>query len=64
MATKPAPNDPMLTQLQALEEIAAKLLEAARKLPPGSERYGIVKEIGKFRERIAALKAKKAKPKG
>jgi hypothetical protein len=64
MATKPAPNDPMLTQLQALEEIAAKLLKTVRNLPPGSERYGILKEIGKFRVRIAALKAKKAKPKG
>jgi hypothetical protein len=55
MATKPAPNDPMLKEMQALEELAAKLLKAARKLPPGSERQGILKEIGKFRLRITAL---------
>jgi hypothetical protein len=41
-----------------LEEIAAKLLQAARKLPPGPDRQSIVKEIGKFRARIAALMAK------
>jgi hypothetical protein len=40
-----------------LEEIAAKLLQAARKLPPGSERHGILKEIGKFRVRINRLRA-------
>jgi hypothetical protein len=58
MATKPAPNEPMPTEMQALEEIAAKLLKTARKLPPGTERHGILKEIGKFRVRITALKAK------
>ena len=58
MATKPAPNYPMLTEMQALEEIAAKLLKTARKLPSGSERHGILKEIGKFCVRITALKAK------
>ena len=58
MATKPAPNDQMLTGTQALEEFAAKLLKTARKLPPGSERHGILKEIAKFRVRITALKAK------
>jgi hypothetical protein len=58
MATKPAPNDPMLTEMQALEEIAAQLLKTASKLPPGSECRGILKEITKFRVRITALKAK------
>ena len=58
MATKPAPNDPMLTEIQELEEIAAQLLKTARKLPPGSERHGILKEIWRFRVRITALKAK------
>jgi hypothetical protein len=48
----------MPTEMQALEEIAAKLLKTARKLPPGTERHGILKEIGKFRVRITALKAK------
>jgi hypothetical protein len=40
-----------------LEEIAAKLLQSARKLPHGSERQKILKEISSFRVRIAALKA-------
>jgi hypothetical protein len=48
----------MLTEMQALEEIAAQLLKTARKLPPGSECRGILKEITKFRVRITALKAK------
>ena len=41
-----------------LEEIAAKLLQAARKLPPGPDRQSILKEIRKFRARITALMAK------
>src|SRR5260370_20921352 len=52
MATEPARNDPMLTEIQDLKELAAKLIETARKLPPGPERHGILKEIGKFRMRI------------
>ena len=39
--------------------MAAKLLETARKLPPGLVRHDVLKEIGKFRVRIAALKAKR-----
>jgi hypothetical protein len=58
MATKPIPNDRPLKELQVLEEMATRLLEAARKLPPGSERHDLLKEIGTFRVRIAALKAK------
>ncbi len=38
--------------------MAAKLLETARKLPAGPVRNDILKEIGKFRVRITALKAK------
>jgi hypothetical protein len=38
--------------------MAAKLLETARKLPAGPIRRDILKEIGKFRARINALKAK------
>jgi hypothetical protein len=38
-----------------LEEKAAKLLEAASKLPPGSERHELLKEIGTFRARIAKI---------
>jgi hypothetical protein len=47
-----------LTEMQVLEEMATKLLETARRLPPGSERHDALKEIGTFRVRIAALKAK------
>jgi hypothetical protein len=39
--------------------MVAKLLETARKLPAGPVRNDILKEIGKFTARIAALKAKK-----
>ena len=44
--------------MQDLEAMAAKLLETARKLPAGPIRRDILKEIGKFRARINALKAK------
>ena len=46
------------TEMQDLEEMAAKLLKTARNLPPGPVRHDILKEIGKFRARIAALKTK------
>jgi hypothetical protein len=49
---------PKVTEMQDLETMAAKLLDIARKLPPGSDRHSILKEIGKFRVRITALKAK------
>jgi hypothetical protein len=44
--------------MQNLEKMAAKLLNTVRKLPPGSERHELLKEIGKIRARIAKLKAK------
>ena len=47
-----------ITEMQDLEAMAAKLLEAARKLPAGPIRRDNLKEIGKFRARINALKAK------
>jgi hypothetical protein len=47
-----------LTEMQQLEAMAAKLLETARKLPAGPVCRDILKEIAKFRVRIAALKAK------
>jgi len=37
------------TKLQELEEMAAKLLATARKLPPGPDRRNILQEIGRFR---------------
>jgi hypothetical protein len=40
-----------------LEEMIEKLLKAARKLPPGPIRHDILKEIGRFRVRLAALRA-------
>ena len=40
-----------------LEEMVEKLLKAARKLPPGPVRHDILKEIGRFRVRLAALRA-------
>jgi hypothetical protein len=51
-------TDRTLTEMQDLEEMAAKLLETARKLPLGPVRHDILKEIGKFRVRITALKAR------
>ena len=45
-------------ELQDLEAMAAKLLETARKLPAGPVRHDILKQVGKFRARITALKAK------
>jgi hypothetical protein len=45
-------------EMQDLEAMAAKLLETARKLPAGPVRHDILKQIGKFRARITALKVK------
>jgi hypothetical protein len=45
----PPRSDPMLTKVQDLEEIAAKLLETARKIPPGPVRHDSLKEIGRLR---------------
>ncbi len=45
-------------ELHDLEAMAAKLLETARKLPAGPVRHDILKQIGKFRARITALKVK------
>jgi hypothetical protein len=44
-----------MTKVQNLEEIAAKLLETARKLSPGQDRHNALREIGRFRARITAL---------
>jgi len=50
--------DRTLTEMQQLEAMAAKLLETARKLPAGPVCRDLLKEIEKFRVRIATLKAK------
>jgi hypothetical protein len=47
------------TEIRDLKAMAAKLLETARKLPAGPVGNDILKEIGKFRVRIFALKAKR-----
>jgi hypothetical protein len=44
-------------RLKELEEMVAKLLEIARKLPPGQDRINALQEIGKFRARIADLQS-------
>jgi hypothetical protein len=46
------------TEMQQLEAMARKLRKTARKLPAGPVFRDILKEIGKFRGRIAALKVK------
>jgi hypothetical protein len=43
-------------RLQELEEMAAKLLETARKLPPGEDYHNALQEIGGFLAKIDALK--------
>jgi len=43
-------------RLKELEELAAKLLETARKLPSGQDHYNALQEIERFRARIAALR--------
>jgi hypothetical protein len=58
----PPQSDPMLTKMQDLEEIAAKLLETARKLPPGQDRHNILQEIGRFRAQIVALQSADLRP--
>jgi hypothetical protein len=45
-----------------LEDLAAKLLETARKLPPGAVRHDSLKEIGRLRAQIAALRAPALRP--
>jgi hypothetical protein len=44
------------TKLQELEDMAAKLLATARKLPPGPDRNDILQEIGRFWSKIIACK--------
>jgi hypothetical protein len=49
-------------RLQELREMAAKLLATARELPPGQDRHNALREVGKFRARIAALKGADLRP--
>jgi hypothetical protein len=49
-------------RLKELEGMAAKLLETARKLPPGQDRHNALQEIGRFRARITALQRPSGMP--
>jgi hypothetical protein len=42
-------------RLKELEEMLAKLSEAARKLPQGQDRHNALQEIARFRARITGL---------
>lgn len=44
-----------MMRLQELEEMAAKLLATACKLPPGQDRHNALREIGRFRARITGM---------
>jgi hypothetical protein len=43
-------------RLLELEEMSQSLLKTAQGLPPGQERQDALREIGKFRAQIAALR--------
>jgi hypothetical protein len=43
-------------RLRELEEMAARLLETARKLAPGQDRHIALQEIARFRMRIMGLR--------
>ena len=50
------------TKLRELEDMAARLLATARKLPPGPERINILQEIGRFRSQIISLQGVGLRP--
>jgi hypothetical protein len=62
LMTAPATKRPKADIVQDLEELAAKLLEAARKLPPGSARHDSLKEIGRLRAQLFAVMVLPARP--
>jgi hypothetical protein len=45
--------------MQELEKMADKLLETARKLPPGAEQHALLEQIGTFRIKLSAVAAKR-----
>lgn len=45
-----------LSALEELEVLANNLLKQAQELPPGAERNQALKDIGKLRQRLDALK--------
>jgi hypothetical protein len=46
-------------KMQDLEKMAAKLLETARKLPPGAEQHALLEQITTFRIKLSAIAAKR-----
>jgi hypothetical protein len=52
-------NRKLSCQMDELEKMLAKLLEDARKLPPGQKRHELLKEIGRFRVKLDAFKKRK-----
>ena len=46
----------IVSPLQELQDMSAKLLATARKLPPGPDRQNALEEISNYRLQIAALK--------
>jgi hypothetical protein len=45
--------------MQGLENMAAKLLETARKLPPGAEQHALLEQIRTFRIELSAVAERK-----
>ena len=45
--------------MQDLEKMAAKLLETARKLPPGAEQHALLEQIRIFRIKLSGVAAKR-----
>jgi len=50
------------TKLRELEDMAARLLATARKLPPGADRSNMLREIGRFRSQIISLQGVGLRP--
>jgi hypothetical protein len=50
------------TRLQELEEMGTKLQATAHELPSGQDRHNALREIGRFRARIAALQGADLRP--
>jgi hypothetical protein len=56
-ATAKSQNSRPMNGMHDLEQMIARLLEAARKLPAGETRHSTLKEIGRFRVRLDAISA-------
>jgi hypothetical protein len=52
----------LMNSIRDLEEMIARMLEEARKLPAGDVRYSTLKEIGRFRVRLDAVAARQTPP--